>query len=115
MAMQSVPAVFGADSVASQISALPPGSRIELRLKDKQRMWGTIGAVSTSGFTLVDTHAGEHQLAFDDVASVKRTGSKSHTRRNVLIVAGIGVAAATIAIVIYAKRCPLGCNSRSGF
>lgn len=115
MALQLVPTAFAASSVASQISAMPPGTRIELRLKDKQKMLGTTGALSASGFAFVDQSAGEHQLAFDDVASVKRIGVKSHTTRNVLIVAGIGVAVAAIAIIVHAKECPLGCGTHPGW
>jgi hypothetical protein len=111
MALQLTPTVFAGDSIASQITAMPPGTRIEVRLKDKQRMAGTTGAVSNSSFAFVDASTGQHQIAFDDVASVKRIEKKSHTTRNVLIVVGIGVAAAGIAVGIYAKKCaPLGCN-----
>ena len=113
--LQLGPAAYAADSVASQIAAMPQGANIEVRLKDKQKMSGTTGAVSSSGFALVDANTGERQIAFDDVASVKRVGGKSHTTRNVLIIAGVGVAVAAIAIIVHAKACPLGCNSHTGF
>ena len=115
MALQLVPTAFAKSSVASQISALPPGTRIELRLKDKQKLFGTTGAVSDLGFAFVDRSAGERQISFDDVASVKRVGAKSHTTRNVLIVAGIGLAVAAIAIIVHAKECPLGCGTHPGW
>jgi hypothetical protein len=115
MTLQLVPMASGANGVASEIAAKPPGTRIELRLKGKQKMLGITGAVSGSGFAFIDANSGEHQIAFDDVASVKRVGGKSHTTRNVLIVVGIGVAAIAIAVGIYAKKCaPLGCNSHAG-
>jgi len=111
MALQLVPTVFAADAIASEITAMLPGTRIEVRLKDKQRMSGITGAVSSSGFAFVDASAVQHQIAFDDVASVKRIGGKSHTTRNVLIVVGIGLAATGIALGIYIKKCaPFGCN-----
>ncbi len=114
MALQMARPAYGASSVASQITAMPPGTRIELRLKDKQKMSGTTGALSETSFAFIDTAAGEHQIAFDDVASVKRVGGKSHTTRNVLIIAGIGVAVTAIVIIVHAKECPLGCNARAG-
>jgi hypothetical protein len=115
MALQLAPTAFAAEGVASQITAMPPGTKIELRLKDKRKMTGATGAVSNSGFVLIDASIGEHQIAFDDVASVKRVGAKSHTTRNVLIILGIGVVVAVIVVVIHVKSCPLGCNSRSRF
>jgi hypothetical protein len=82
-----VPAAFGEESMASQITAMPVGARIELRLHNKQKVRGARGQLSNAGFTLVDDHAGERQIAFDEVVSVKRY--KSHGVRNTLIVVGI--------------------------
>jgi len=105
-----LPAAFGAESVASQITAMPTGTSIEIRLKNRQEMRGTRGPMSTSGFTLVDARAGEHQIAFDDVASVKRLTKKSHVRRNILIGVGIGVAAVGITAGILFRCGSFGCN-----
>ena len=66
--------------------------------------------MSASGFTLIDPSGGNRQIAFDEVASVKQLTKKSHTKRNVLIGAGIAVAvviavgvaiAATRAVTVY--------------
>jgi hypothetical protein len=66
--------------------------------------------VSDSGFTLVDARTGEHQIAFDDVVSVKQFTPKSHTTRNILIGVGIGIAAVAITLGILVARCgPFGC------
>src|SRR5579863_2122793 len=96
LATQLVPADFGAETVASQITAIPTGANIELHLKNKQKMRGTKGLVSDSGFTLVDASKAEHQIAFDDVVSVKQLIKKSHLTRNILIGVAIGVAAVGI-------------------
>jgi hypothetical protein len=113
MVMQLAPAVFCAESVASQITALPLGTKVEVRLKNKRKMRGTTGAVSNSGFAFVDASAGQQQIAFDDVVSVKRLDKKSHTTRNVLIVVGIGLTATAIGLGIYIKKCaPFGCNAK---
>jgi len=98
MALQLGPAAFAASSVASQITAMPPGTRIELRLKDQRKMSGRTGTVSGSGFAFVDASSGEHQIAFGDVVSVKRLDKKSHVARNVLI--GVGIAVVVTGIVI---------------
>lgn len=97
-------------SVTQQIAAIPQGAAIELHLKNKEKLRGTKGAVSETGFTLITAPA-DRQIAFADVASVKL--HKSHTTRNVLIIVGIGVVATVGIIAAVALRCgPLGCNSK---
>jgi hypothetical protein len=108
MVMHLVSAAFGEDTVASQITAMPAGAKIELLLKNKQTIRGTRGPVSDAGFTLVDTRKAEHQIAFDDVVSVKQL--KSHTTRNILIGVGIGVAALGITAAILFRCGALGCG-----
>src|ERR1035438_9809768 len=96
-------------SVAAQITAVPQGASIELRLKNKEKLRGERGVVSDAGFTLVSAGT-DRQIYFDDVASVKLY--KSHTTRNVLIIVGIGVVATVGIIAAVILRCgPLGCNS----
>ena len=80
------PAAYAADSVTSQITGMPTGTNIEVRLKNKQTLRGARGEVSGSGFTLLNPTVGDRQIAFDDVTSVKQSNKKSHTTRNVLIV-----------------------------
>jgi hypothetical protein len=103
------PAAYCEDSVASRISAMPAGTHLEVRLKNQQKMRGTRGPVSDSGFTLVETGAVEHQIAFDNVATVKQL--KSHLTRNILIGVGIGVAALGITLGILLRCGPFGCGS----
>jgi hypothetical protein len=107
------PASPNTASLTAKIVAMPLGANIELRLKSKQKIRGARGAVSNTGFVLVDAHAAEQQIAFDDVVSVKEFSGKSHTTRNVVIIVAVA-AVATIAIVIgVALRCgPFGCNSK---
>jgi hypothetical protein len=105
------PAAPDTTSVKTQIVGMPLGTNIELRLKNKQKMRGARGAVSDSGFALVDARAGEHQIAFDDVVSVKQFTTKSHTTRNILIGVGIAVAALGITAGILLRCGPLGCHS----
>ena len=108
--MHMVSAAFAAESVASQIAAMPPGTSIELGLKTKQKVRGTTGAVSTSGFTLVQAGSADRQIAFDDIASVKQLTKKSHLTRNILIGVGIGVAAVGITAAVLFRCGSLGCN-----
>ena len=90
-----------ADSVRTQILAMSLGTRMELRLKNEQKISGARGVVSDSRFTLVDV-TGDRQIAFDDVTTVKQL--KSHTKRNILIGAGIALAAVAAVLVTLALR-----------
>ena len=110
MVTHSLPAVFGAESVASRITAMPTGTSVELRLKNRQTLRGTRGPVSNSGFTLVDARTGEHQIPFDDVASVKQLTKESHLTRNILIGVGVGVAAVGITAGILLRCGSFGCH-----
>jgi hypothetical protein len=98
-------------AIAAQIAAIPLGARVELRTKTNEKLRGSKGAASDTGFTLINPPAADRQIAFDDVASVKLY--KSHTTRNVLIIVGIGVVATVGIIAAVILRCgPLGCNSK---
>jgi hypothetical protein len=108
LAMYLVPAAFGQDTVARRIAAIPAGAQIELHLKNQQSIRGGRGPVSDADFTLLDAR-GQHQIAFDDVASVKQI--KSHLTRNILIVVGIGVAALGITLGIILRCGPFGCGN----
>ena len=97
-------------SLTTQIVGMSVGTNIELRLKNRQKMRGARGSVSNTGFMLVDARAGEHEIAFDDVVSVKLFTAKSHTMRNILIGVGIAVVGMGIATAVMLRCGPLGCR-----
>jgi hypothetical protein len=97
-------------TVTTQITAMSVGTNIELRLNSKERLRGARGTASDSGFTLVNPKAGDRQVAFDDVASVKLYVVKSHTTRNILIGVGIAAAALAITAAILLRCGSLGCH-----
>jgi hypothetical protein len=103
------PASPDTPSVTTQITGMSLGTNIELQLKNKEKLHGARGAVSGAGFTLV-IPAGDRQIAFDDVASVKLFIHKSHTTRNILIGVGIGLAAVAIWLGIELRCGPFGCK-----
>ena len=100
MVARLAPAAPDTASITTQITNIPLGAQIELRLTNKQKVRGTRGALSPTGFTFTEARAGERQIAFADVASVRQITTKSHTTRNVLIGVGIGLAAAAIVIAV---------------
>jgi hypothetical protein len=108
------PDAFAADTIQSQVTAIPAGMRTEVRLNNKQKMRGALGPIDNAGFTLVDSHTGDRQIAFTDVASVKRFNAKSHLRRNILIATVIGVAAVGITAGVLLRGGPFGCGSHPG-
>ncbi len=73
---------------------MPTGANIEVHLKDQQMLRGMRGEVTDSGFTLENLNAGNRQIAFDDVSSVKQIKRKTHSTRNVLIILGVVVVGA---------------------
>ncbi|MGD0136199.1 MAG: hypothetical protein ABSE57_29495 [Bryobacteraceae bacterium] len=103
MLTQLGPAAFGGDDVTSQITGMPAGTKIEVRLRNKERLQGTRGEVSDSGFTLLNPGTGDRKVVFNEVISVKQLTAKSHTTRNVLIGVGIGfvAAVAVLAAVVF--------------
>jgi hypothetical protein len=104
------PASPDLQSMTTQIIAIPLGASIELHLKTNEKMRGSRGAVSDTGFMLLDAQAVEHPIKFEDVASVKLYKAKSHTTRNILIGAGIALAAVGIWIGITLRCGPFGCK-----
>lgn len=98
-------------SVTTQVLAIPLGTQMELRLKTKERIRGDRGAASDTGFALLDKHARERHIAFDDVASVRQLNPSSHIRRNILI--GVGIAAGAAVVIGVAYAVALGKLGRS--
>jgi len=113
--LQLTPPGRGAESIAARIGAMPPGTRVELRLKNKQRIRGVTGPVSPTTFILVEARSGQRPVAFDDVESVRRLSGKSHMTRNVLIVVGVGVVAVGITAAVLLRCGPLGCGHLGHF
>jgi hypothetical protein len=92
--------LFGADSLRNQITKMPTGANIEVRLKDQQMLRGMRGDVTDSGFTLENPSAGNRQIAFGDINSVKQIKRKTHSTRNVLIILGVVIVGAVGVLAI---------------
>jgi hypothetical protein len=93
-------AASGADTagITAKIASMSLGTNIELRLKkSKERTRGARGAMSDTGFALVDSRGGERQIAFDDIDSVRPYVHKSHTTRSILI--GVGITLLVLGII----------------
>jgi hypothetical protein len=95
-------------NVREQVAALPTGSTVVVKTRDKRISKGNLGALSDSGFELlrVNKQAHNETLAFADVKSVKVKPTDLSTRAKVviavvavvgffLILAAVGVARST--------------------
>jgi len=80
--------------VKSQVLNITPGSSVEVRLIDKTRLRGRLGAITDTGFELqalqgarIDTQ----QIAFERVKSIRDKGRESfgHSVGKGFIIAGI--------------------------
>jgi hypothetical protein len=94
-------------TLKERILEVPPGSMIEVRLLNKQRMRGRLGDLTNEGFSLT-TAQGEkietQKVSFSDVKSFKKvegaTTGKALSKGLLWGLAGIGVL--TVVLVIWA-------------
>ena len=85
----------------TRVLAIPMGSLVDVHLNHSEKVRGRMGEVSDEGF-VVQTAQGKvetRKIAFTDMNSIKLVG-KSHTTRNILIVAGIGVGVVAIVLLV---------------
>ena len=104
--LTAAPTLPGQTGSKERVLAIPAGSTVEVRLKDKTRLSGRLGAVSDAGFELQTERSGKietRQIGFDDLQSIKDTSKRPHpVRRTVVpaIVGGVAVAALVVALVV---------------
>jgi hypothetical protein len=92
----------------TRVIAIPMGSLVDVRLNDKEKIRGRMGEVSEEGFVLQAVQGGKvetRKIAFTDIKSVKSIG-KSHTTRNILLVACIGVGVIVVLLTLRAGLNP---------
>ena len=106
MVAQTGPVAFASETVKSQITRMPTGTSVEIQLKSKQKLRGARGEASDSSFTLVESGNANRQISFDDVASVKQLGKKSHKTRNIVIVSGVALVVVVAVIAVHAINSP---------
>lgn len=77
-------------TLKEQVNQIPAGSKVEVRLLNKEWFRGRLGEVSDEGFTLLiatGNRIESRKVAFSEVKSVKAIGDNGRTR-NILIGAG---------------------------
>ncbi len=81
-------------TLQQQIIQIPIGSVIEVRLTNKEKLKGQLGAVSSEGIILKYAKAGhieERKIAFSEVQSIKAVNGGKAKRTVLYVLAGIGV------------------------
>lgn len=79
---------------------IPHGSRMEVRLQDKEKFRGRMGAIDSDGFLIESDHPARHasrKVLFTELKSTAIVG-KSHLVRNSVI--GVAVAGAVFVVII---------------
>ena len=92
-------------TIQERIVEVPPGTMIEVRLMNKQKVRGRLGEVTSEGFSLQTAQGNKvetQKIAFTEVKSFKKaegeTGGKKFSRGLVYGLAGIGVLAVILVI-----------------
>ena len=87
--------------IRSQVAGLKPGTHIVVRLMDKQKLRGQLGASDADGFTLqtLGPPAAERRVSFAGVKSLTTVSSKG-VRAATWIIAGAVVAVVVIAVAL---------------
>jgi hypothetical protein len=91
-----------ASAVKKQLTSIPTGKKIEVKLKQEgsKKITGKLGSVTEEGFEVQTVKSGKvssERVAFADVKSVKKTGRMGTT----LVVAGLIV---VVVLVLYEYR-----------
>jgi hypothetical protein len=82
-------------TIQEQVNRIAAGSTVEVKTNTKQKLNGTLGAVTAEGFEVVTVNSGREarvKLAYSDVKDISPTSTParhSHALRYILIGAGI--------------------------
>jgi hypothetical protein len=95
----------GKPTLKERILEIPPGTMIEVRLHDKQKIRGRLGELTNEGFGLT-TAQGEkittQSIAFNDVKSIKKIEGGKAGHAVVYALAGLGALLVVIVILAVA-------------
>ncbi len=90
-------------TLKQRILEIPPGTMIEVRLLNKQKIRGRLGEIDDEGFSIKTVQGntiGSQKLAFTEVKSVKQVeGGRKFGKGVVYALAGIGVL--TVLLIVW--------------
>ena len=101
------PEVSRDQALKTQVIEIPAGSVVEVRLQDKQKLRGKLGAVTDAGFevqTVRDGKISSLNLKFDEVKSIKlrEKGMSIGAKITLGILAGLGVVFVIVMVAVAA-------------
>ena len=96
-------------NLKQKILEVPPGTMIQVRLLNKQKIRDKLGQIDDEGFNLTAVEQGQivtKKIAFNEMKSFKQvTSAKTKAGHTALyILAGIGVAVLVVAILFAAQE-----------
>lgn len=95
------------DSARVQLRSIRAGSRLEAKLKNGDKLRGTLGSIYDDGFEIQVAKAGPVRIAFADVQSVRlKTGMSAGAK----IGGAIGIFGAVAILVTYLVLSAIGSN-----
>ncbi len=105
----SIPAqVAQKPTLQEKVLEIPPGSRVQVRLKNKEKLRGRLGEVSNEGFVLQYARGNqieERIIGFDEVKSIKvKEGGRAWTVAKWILMAG-GIYIVVLIISCRAGKC----------
>ncbi len=112
--IQSVSAQSGDALLAksrAKVEKLGVGSRVEVKLRDTTRLKGHIDAAASDSFTVVDKTGAKHDVAYIDVADVKKPGS-GLSNKSWIILGSVAAGAIVTWIIVKPALCDGGAQTR---
>lgn len=106
----SIAAAAGSpEAIRDQVRHLRPGSRLEVKLKNRQQLKGNLGSVDDRGFELRTTAATAPpvRISFGDVQSLRHKGGMS---REAKIGVAVGIFVGMAGLVAYLVLSAIGRN-----
>lgn len=92
-------------NMKEKLLELPPGSMIEVRLLNKQKIRGKLGQIDNEGFNLTAVEQGKiitQRIAFSELKSFKQVTSATTKTGHTLVYILAGVGAVMIIMIIWA-------------
>jgi hypothetical protein len=107
MFQSSIAAAAGSpDAIREQVRHMRPGSRLEVKLRNREQLRGKLGSVDERGFELRTT-AAPVRVAFSDVESVRHKGGLS---REAKIGLAVGIFVGMAGLIAYLVLSAIGRN-----
>jgi hypothetical protein len=84
-------------TVKERILEIPPGTMVEAKLQNKQKIRGRLGEVTNEGFSLTSAQGNKIVTAFSEVKSVKKAGGKGDRIVGYVV---LGVVAVVVIVIV---------------